>query len=112
VKSYFVYMVLCSDGTYYVGITNDLDRRIAEHELGIDPTCYTYRRRPVKLVYASEHQWVEQALENEKKIKGWSHRKKSAWHEVIGRPCVASRAVVRKDSAALRLRSLRELRSA
>ena len=45
VKNYFVYMVFCRDGTYYVGVTNDADRRVAEHNLGVDADSYTYSRR-------------------------------------------------------------------
>jgi putative endonuclease len=76
---YYVYMLFCFDGTFYVGITNDLERRFAEHCHGIDEKCYTYSRRPLRLVHASEFQWVEQAIAFEKKLKGWSHRKKRAF---------------------------------
>ena len=79
VKIYYVYMVFCRDGTYYVGMTNDLDRRIAEHNLGIDPACYTFSRRPVILVYSSGSTDVWEAISGEKQLKGWSHRKKSAF---------------------------------
>jgi predicted GIY-YIG superfamily endonuclease len=59
-------------------MTNDLERRIAEHSFGLDPGCYTFSRRPVALVYSSEFHWVWEAIDCEKKLKGWSHRKKSA----------------------------------
>lgn len=77
-KSYFVYMVFCTDGTYYVGVTNDAERRIAEHNVGIDPDCYTYSRRPVVRVWSQEYSEILQAIDAEKKLKGWSHAKKSA----------------------------------
>ena len=50
-KLYYLYLIECSDGTYYVGVTNDLIRRVMEHEQGIDQTCYTFQRKPLKLKY-------------------------------------------------------------
>ncbi len=49
-KQYFVYILLCNDGSYYTGITNDIERRLYEHENGIDPKSHTYKR-PVKLIF-------------------------------------------------------------
>ncbi len=80
-KRYYVYVLRCFDGTFYVGITNDVERRVNEHSFGIDPNCYTYDRRPLKLVHASEFAWVGQAIAFEKKLKSWSHRKKRAFVE-------------------------------
>jgi predicted GIY-YIG superfamily endonuclease len=60
--SYFVYMLQCSDGTYYVGITNDPDRRVAEHNLGLDEKAYTHRRPPVRLVHSSAFHEVLDAV--------------------------------------------------
>jgi putative endonuclease len=77
-KSYFVYMLLCDDGSYYTGISHDVDRRAAEHNEGIDPRCYTFTRRPVRLVYAAEFHEVEDAIAFEKRLKGWSRKKKAA----------------------------------
>jgi putative endonuclease len=73
-----MYMVFCTDGTYYVGVTNNLERRVGEHNYGVDPSCYTYQRRPVVLAYSQEFAYVWDAIDAEKKIKGWSHAKKSA----------------------------------
>lgn len=75
---YFVYMLLCSDGKYYVGMTNDLQRRTAEHESGADRSAFTYSRRPVKAVYSQEFQWVQHAIAWEKQLKRWSAAKKAA----------------------------------
>lgn len=85
---YFVYMVFCRDKTFYTGITNDPDRRVAEHNLGISETCYTYTRRPVRLVYTSEFRHVDDAIRFEKRLKGWSRKKKRAlirgdWDEIV-----------------------------
>ncbi|MBL4670107.1 MAG: GIY-YIG nuclease family protein [Flavobacteriales bacterium] len=75
---YFVYILKCSDGTYYTGITNDVDRRLREHESGEDKKSYTYSRRPIKLVFYADFSNVEYAIEKEKQIKKWSKRKKEA----------------------------------
>ncbi len=77
-RAYYVYMVLCDDGSYYTGITNDPERRTAQHNEGIDPRCYTFMRRPVRLVYASEFHDVDDAIRFEKQLKGWSRQKKAA----------------------------------
>ena len=77
-RDYWVYMVLCRDGSYYAGVTNDADRRVAEHNSGLDVHCYTFTRRPVHLVYAAHFYDVDEAIRWEKQIKGWSRRKKAA----------------------------------
>ena len=82
---YYVYILKCSDNSYYTGITNDLSRRVNEHNDGINPSCYTYTRRPVKLVFSSEFTDVTLAILFEKQVKGWSRKKKEAmingeWH--------------------------------
>jgi putative endonuclease len=46
-----VYILGCADDSYYTGVTNDIERRVKEHESGKDPRCYKFRRRPVELVY-------------------------------------------------------------
>ncbi|MGB6062636.1 MAG: GIY-YIG nuclease family protein [Candidatus Aquilonibacter sp.] len=80
-KCYYVYILRCFDGTFYVGVTNDIERRVNEHSFGIDPHCYTYDRRPLQLAHVSEFHWVDQAIAFEKKLKSWSHRKKRAFVE-------------------------------
>jgi putative endonuclease len=80
-KGYFVYMLRCFDGTFYVGVTNNVDRRVAEHRLGIHPECYTYSRRPLLLVSVNEFAWIHEAIAFEKQLKRWSHRKKRAFAE-------------------------------
>jgi len=44
--SFWVYMLLCTDGSYYTGVTNDADKRVGDHNQGIDPHCYTLRAGP------------------------------------------------------------------
>jgi putative endonuclease len=80
-KDYFVYVLRCFDGTFYVGITNDVARRFAQHCAGEYKSCYAYKRRPLRLVHVSEFHWVDQAIAFEKKLKGWFHRKKRAFIE-------------------------------
>lgn len=86
-KEYYVYILKCSDTSYYTGITNDIDRRLWEHQEGINSSCYTFKRRPVELVYYEPFNDVNQAIVWEKQIKGWSRKKKEAlirnrWEEI------------------------------
>jgi putative endonuclease len=80
-KTYFVYMLLCADGSYYIGVTNDLERRLWEHQHGLDPDSYTHERRPVTLAYSADFRDIDQAIAWEKHIKGWSRAKKRALAE-------------------------------
>ena len=88
---YYVYILECSDGSYYTGSTNDISRRVWEHEQGFSRTAYTFKRRPVKLVWAEEIETYHEALIHEHEIKGWSRAKKQAlirqdWnaiHEIV-----------------------------
>lgn len=77
-KTYFVYILRCSDDTFYTGMTNNLTRRIAEHHEGFDPLCYTSKRRPLELVFIQEFSHVNEAISFEKQVKGWSRKKKQA----------------------------------
>jgi len=76
--SYYVYILKCSDQSYYTGITNDLDKRIEQHQSGCKKDSYTYNRRPLELEFYQEFSDVLQAIYFEKKIKGWTRRKKEA----------------------------------
>ena len=78
-KLYYVYVLLCADRSLYTGITNDPEVRAAQHQEGSDPRCYTFTRRPVKLVHCSEFHDVTNAIAFEKKLKGWSRAKKVAF---------------------------------
>jgi putative endonuclease len=73
----FVYIVECSDGTYYTGWTTDLDRRLATHNAGRG-SRYTRLRRPVKLVYWEEHPDRSSAQRRELAIKRWARARKLA----------------------------------
>jgi predicted GIY-YIG superfamily endonuclease len=76
--SYIVYILLCSDGSYYTGSTSDIQRRLFEHQEGLSPIAYTFQRRPVKLVWSEEVANLDEALLHEHQIKGWSRAKKEA----------------------------------
>jgi putative endonuclease len=78
VKTYYVYMLLCADDSFYVGITNDLEARLGQHQFGTDRRSYTFSRKPVALVHASDFHDVDQAIAWEKQLKGWSRAKKKA----------------------------------
>jgi putative endonuclease len=77
-KTYYVYILKCKDELFYVGMTNNLERIINEHQEGLNRECFTYKRRPLVLVFQQEFNDVEQAIYFEKKIKKWSSQKKVA----------------------------------
>lgn len=77
-KMYYVYILMCSDGLTYTGFTNNISRRFEEHQIGRNKTCFTYNRRPVKLIFNQEFNDANQAIFFEKKIKSWSRKKKLA----------------------------------
>ncbi|MBI4646506.1 MAG: GIY-YIG nuclease family protein [Bacteroidia bacterium] len=72
-----MYILECSDGTYYTGSTVDLERRLIEHQ-NSEGANYTKRRLPVKLVYFEEFAKVSDAFYREKQVQKWSHAKKKA----------------------------------
>ena len=77
-KTYFVYILKCSDGLTYTGITNNISRRFDEHQKGLNKNCFTFKRRPLELIFHQEFNDVNQAIYFEKKIKKWSAKKKLA----------------------------------
>ena len=84
--AFWVYILKCADDSYYTGHTDNLEKRIGEHQAGQIPG-YTHDRRPVTLVFSQDFPTREEALASEMQIKGWSRRKKEAmmrgdWAEV------------------------------
>ena len=77
-KTYHVYILKCSDDSYYTGITSNLERRISQHNLGVHPKSYTATRRPVELAFAYSFKYVDKEIAFEKQVKGWSRKKKEA----------------------------------
>ena len=92
-RPFFTYILRCSDGSYYAGHTDELTKRVAEHEHG-DGCAWTRTRLPVDLVWSQEFQTREEAKAAEQRIKRWSRAKKEAL--IDGRldllPLLASRS--------------------
>ncbi len=96
--SFWAYILKCADGSYYVGHTDDLDNRLAQHHSGATGG-YTSTRRPVELVWSQDFAQRIEALQAERQIKGWSRAKKEAlvrgdWDAVRA---LASHAKVLRD---------------
>jgi putative endonuclease len=73
-----IYILLCADGSYYTGLTRkEVDERVSEHN-NSTYDGYTSRRRPVKLVYSAHLELLTEAIDTERRIKGWSRAKKEA----------------------------------
>lgn len=75
--SFWVYLLRCADGSYYTGHTDNLEKRISEHQSGAYPG-YTSQRLPVELVWSQPCVAREEALSAELQIKGWGRKKKEA----------------------------------
>ncbi|MBR2195978.1 MAG: GIY-YIG nuclease family protein [Salinivirgaceae bacterium] len=73
----YMYILLCNDGSYYTGSTNDLERRMAEHFSG-QGANHTKKHPPVKLLYYEEFQRIDDAFYREKQVQGWNRKKKEA----------------------------------
>ncbi len=72
---WFLYLLRCSDGSFYTGVTTDLNRRLQEHNAGTGG-AYTRSKRPVKLVFGENHSTRSSALKREAEIKGWPRSRK------------------------------------
>ena len=77
-KPFWCYIVECADKAFYTGHTDDLEQRFAQHQTGYFSNCYTFKRRPVVLMWSQEFPTRIEALEAERKIKGWNRAKKIA----------------------------------
>ena len=76
-RVWHVYILICREGAYYVGVTNDLKRRCQEHATGMGGH-YTKQNRPARLVYAEQFSSRAQAEARERQLKGWTRAKKAA----------------------------------
>ena len=74
---FYVYILECKDKSYYIGQTDNIDKRLAEHAAGM--AHYTSNRLPVHLIYLERFQTRNEALIAEYKLKGWSRKKKEAF---------------------------------
>ena len=75
--SFWAYMLHCRGGYFYTGHTDNIERRIAEHRSGLVPG-FASNHAPVELVWSQEFTTRAEALEAERRIKGWSRAKKLA----------------------------------
>ncbi len=73
----YMYILLCSDGSYYTGSTNNLELRLDQHQAGKGAN-HTRKRLPVKLIYYEEYSHIDNAFYREKQVQGWSRIKKEA----------------------------------
>ena len=98
----YVYILRCADGTYYVGSTTDLERRLWEHNERLG-SAYTRRpgRRPVTLLWSHEYANIADAFAFEKQLQGWSRAKREALirgdYEAL--PALAKKDFTKKKSA-------------
>ncbi len=76
-KQSWVYILKCSDGSYYTGCTTNLEQRVQEHNFKKYDN-YTSTRLPVELVYSQQLTYINDSITAERQIKGWSRRKKEA----------------------------------
>lgn len=85
-QDFYVYMLECADGSYYTGHTDNMEKRLFEHQHS-EIKCYTSTRLPVELVFVDTTSSRAEALEAERQIKGWNRKKKEAlirgdWNEI------------------------------
>lgn len=74
--SWYIYILFCDQKIYYVGSTNNVERRLIEHQT--KQSNFTHKFSEIKLVYHEKLDSKEKALSREKQIKGWSFAKKKA----------------------------------
>lgn len=73
----YMYILGCSDGSFYTGSTTNLRLRLEQHKSG-EGAHYTMDRRPVKLLYCESYDRADEAFAREKQVQGWSRKKKIA----------------------------------
>ncbi len=73
---FYVYVLVCEDGSYYTGYTKDIDLRVKQHRIGVGAR-YTKMHRPKRLVYTEEFSTIREAMKRERKIKQLSHKEKN-----------------------------------
>ena len=72
-----MYILRCADDSYYTGSTNNLEKRIAQHQHG-EGANYTSKRLPVELIFIEEFPRIDEAFYREKQVQGWTRKKKEA----------------------------------
>jgi len=79
----YMYILKCSDGSYYTGSTTNLELRLQQHQNG-EGANHTKKRLPVQLVYYEEYARIDEAFYREKQVQGWCRKKKEAL--ITGKP--------------------------
>jgi putative endonuclease len=82
-RTFFVYILASETRELYIGVTNDLTRRVAEHRSGLNPDSYSSRHRTSRLVYCEATPNVLAAIRREKQIRGWTRRRKQELIETL-----------------------------
>lgn len=83
IRKFYVYIVECADGSYYVGTTNDFEKRLRQHNESKWGAHYTKIRRPVVLKHSEDFPTLILARRREAEIKGWKRTKKEAlWNSI------------------------------
>ena len=72
-----MYILLCADGSYYTGSTNNLELRLEQHQNG-EGANHTKKRLPVELIYFEQFDRIDHAFNREKQVQGWTRAKKEA----------------------------------
>jgi putative endonuclease len=75
-RDYSVYILASRSRELYIGVTNDLSRRMAEHRAGIHPDDHAYRHEAIRLVYVEQTRDVLEAIRREKQLKTWRRMRK------------------------------------
>ena len=77
-RVFYVYILASDTRELFVGITNNLIRRVAEHRQGADPYCYVFRHQTSRLVHVEAAGEARDAIRREQQLKGWTRRRKIA----------------------------------
>jgi len=78
-NQFYVYILKCANGAYYVGHTDNIEQRLSMHHLGAISNCYTKDKRPLELVFLQNFSTRDDAFHAERQLKGWSRKKKEAF---------------------------------
>jgi putative endonuclease len=75
-RDYYVYILASRSRELYIGVTNNLTRRMAEYRSGVDPDDHAYRHEIIRLVHVEPTADVREAIRREKQLKGWRRMRK------------------------------------
>lgn len=81
--SWFLYILRCGDGSFYAGITQDVEERLKRHNVG-DGAAYTRAHRPVSLAFVVKYETYKEARRREMEVKKWGRRKKEELIQSVG----------------------------